>query len=525
MNTVQKRINLNVGQPNNYQLLHVMQGGNDSIEIIATLYNENKLYTIDANVIMLSGVTPSGTAIEDTTAITGHTEHTVSFLLTKNMLAVDGDLKLSIVLIDSKGKQDEEAQVLYTFPFVIKIINAPKGSIQESDFKAITDYVAKAEEHAQIATSKADEASTAASSAASSADTAASNASNAAISETNAKTSETNAKASEESASSSAATASTKALEANNSADSAASSASVAVSKASEISDYAEQSKSYAVGTNNTVRENDSVDNAKYYYEQAEQIAEGLNGALLPMGTIPFGQLSSQTKQAGYMYNISNDFTSDETFKDGGNITYPSGTNVYYTADGYWDCLAGTSVTGVKGDTESSYRKGNVNITKEDLGLGNVDNTADTNKNVKHAETATKATQDSDGKQINTTYARKTELPVVDSSLDINSTNALQNKTITSQLNAKANAVWNKKSILSKGQSVTVPETTNEILIQYANAGSSSAVSATYVYPFGNSFSVLRQTDSGYTSLASLSESGKVTADSNLNGYIVVFAR
>lgn len=46
----------------------------------------------------------------------------------------------------------------------------------------------------------------------------------------------------------------------------------------------------------------------------------------------------------------------------------------------------GTSeVTGVKGNAESSYRQGNVNITKENIGLGNVDNTADANKNVASA--------------------------------------------------------------------------------------------------------------------------------------------
>ena len=48
-------------------------------------------------------------------------------------------------------------------------------------------------------------------------------------------------------------------------------------------------------------------------------------------------------------------------------------------------------VTGVKGNSESSYRTGNVNITKANIGLGNVDNTADANKSVAHAETANEA--------------------------------------------------------------------------------------------------------------------------------------
>ena len=33
-----------------------------------------------------------------------------------------------------------------------------------------------------------------------------------------------------------------------------------------------------------------------------------------------------------------------------------------------------TAATGIKGDSESSYRTGNVNITKANIGLGNVEN-------------------------------------------------------------------------------------------------------------------------------------------------------
>ena len=43
-------------------------------------------------------------------------------------------------------------------------------------------------------------------------------------------------------------------------------------------------------------------------------------------------------------------------------------------------------VTGVKGNAEGSYRTGNVNITAANIGLGNVNNTADANKNVASAK-------------------------------------------------------------------------------------------------------------------------------------------
>ena len=73
------------------------------------------------------------------------------------------------------------------------------------------------------------------------------------------------------------------------------------------------------------------------------------------------------------------------------------------------------TVTGVKGGSESTYRTGNINITKANIGLGNVDNTADANKSVKHATSAdsatsaTKATQDGNGKVISSTYETKTD--------------------------------------------------------------------------------------------------------------------
>jgi hypothetical protein len=45
-----------------------------------------------------------------------------------------------------------------------------------------------------------------------------------------------------------------------------------------------------------------------------------------------------------------------------------------------------TTVSGVKGDAESEYRSGNVNITSANIGLGNVDNTADLDKPVSTAQ-------------------------------------------------------------------------------------------------------------------------------------------
>lgn len=47
-----------------------------------------------------------------------------------------------------------------------------------------------------------------------------------------------------------------------------------------------------------------------------------------------------------------------------------------------------TFVSGVKGSAEIEYRHGDVIITKANIGLGNVDNTADSEKHVAYADNA-----------------------------------------------------------------------------------------------------------------------------------------
>lgn len=60
-----------------------------------------------------------------------------------------------------------------------------------------------------------------------------------------------------------------------------------------------------------------------------------------------------------------------------------------------------SGVSGIKGSAEIEYRTGDVTISPTDIGLGNVDNTPDNEKNVNSA------TNDSDGNKIVDTYAKK----------------------------------------------------------------------------------------------------------------------
>lgn len=128
-------------------------------------------------------------------------------------------------------------------------------------------------------------------------------------------------------------------------------------------------------------------------------------------------------------------------------------------------------VTGVKGDAETEYRKGNVNITKANIGLGNVDNTADANKNV---ASAVKATKDGDGNVIKNTYATKTEV-----------TNGLNGKldktggTITGSLSVNG-GVTVGGNLTVNGTTTTIDSTTLQVtdkLIEVAHGNTTKLTS------------------------------------------------
>ena len=197
----------------------------------------------------------------------------------------------------------------------------------------------------------------------------------AAKSATAAEASESNAKVSETSASQSAATATSEAASASQSASTATDKANIATQKATEIigkaesaADSATKAQSYAVGGTGS-REGEDSDNAKYYFEQVKDVSEAIKGGLQPRGTVAFADLPALADvNAGWMYNISDEFTTTDDFKEGAGNVIPAGANIYKTSDEKWDVLAGTPVTGIKGANEDSFRRGNVELTAENVG-------------------------------------------------------------------------------------------------------------------------------------------------------------
>lgn len=162
------------------------------------------------------------------------------------------------------------------------------------------------------------------------------------VSETNAKTSEDNAKTSEINSKTSEANAGVSEQNAKTSETKALLSEQNAKSSETNALNSANRAQSYAVGGTGT-RTDEDYDNAHYYYNLTKNIVIGLDSGFIPMGTVSFSELMSVEKATGYVYNISDDFVTDDSFREGAGRSYTAGTNVYYTANREWDCFGGAS--------------------------------------------------------------------------------------------------------------------------------------------------------------------------------------
>jgi hypothetical protein len=116
------------------------------------------------------------------------------------------------------------------------------------------------------------------------------------------------------------------------------------------------------------------------------------------------------------------------------------------------------TITGVKGDAETDYRTGNVNITKENIGLGNVDNTSDLDKPI---STATQAALDD--KQATLTF---------DTTPTAGSTNPVTSDGIATEISA-LNSNLNQKVSSVNGET---PDTNGNVEIDATDIETSSGV-------------------------------------------------
>lgn len=156
------------------------------------------------------------------------------------------------------------------------------------------------------------------------------------------------AKASEEAASNSE----TEAKKSENAAAQSKSDAAISETNASNSADSAlnnaNRAQSYAVGGTGT-RDGEDTNNAQWYYNEIKDILNGVNIVFVPKGTVYFSELAVLKESAvpGYIYNIKDDFVTDDSFREGSGVTYTAGVNVYYIIDENgeykWDCFGGAA--------------------------------------------------------------------------------------------------------------------------------------------------------------------------------------
>lgn len=138
-----------------------------------------------------------------------------------------------------------------------------------------------------------------------------------------------------------------------------------------------------------------SATEAQGYADYTKQLVDGLGGVYIPQGSLAFASLPAQpaAQYQGYVWNITDAFTTDSRFLEGAGESVPAGANVACVlVDGAYkyDVLSGIVDL-------SNYAQ--INGTYSGMTVGNATN----------AQNATKATQDASGNVITATYATKTE--------------------------------------------------------------------------------------------------------------------
>lgn len=131
--------------------------------------------------------------------------------------------------------------------------------------------------------------------------------------------------------------------------------------------------------TTSKVNKSDIVNNLTT--NDAEKVLSGAQGVVIQDQIDDLNEAKLNKSDAANMYASKSAF-----------LLHEGNTNIHFTATERTkleNIEAGAQVntiTGVKGNSESTYRTGNVNITKANIGLENVDNTADSEKPVSTAQ-------------------------------------------------------------------------------------------------------------------------------------------
>lgn len=122
----------------------------------------------------------------------------------------------------------------------------------------------------------------------------------------------------------------------------------------------------FCIDVSENVVENSKIESS-YEYNALNEAIETVNALIkgltisgggagfVPMGTTTFSELNTIQKATGFVYNVSDDFVTDDTFIEGAGKSYTAGTNIYFTSDGLWDCLGGSTSSVASVDEVKTY--------------------------------------------------------------------------------------------------------------------------------------------------------------------------
>jgi hypothetical protein len=254
-------VTLNVKSANAIPVISCMQG--DTPILVCTIMNGTEKFVVNKaefDLCVCEGETAKHKAVTINASTNGNT---VSVKMTKNETDEAGDIKLCIRFSNTRNNT-----VISTFPFILKATQNPSYTAagQMDDVSALTDYVAEAKKYADSAKETTADVSTLAQK-----------------TTEKAQEAESSATAAKESAN----IAGNRATEAQEAAAATLKSSSTATSAAeytascrkeieqlaSEVENNSNIAKSYAVGET-SARDNEDIDNAKYYSQQAKKYAD-----------------------------------------------------------------------------------------------------------------------------------------------------------------------------------------------------------------------------------------------------------
>lgn len=343
--------------------------------------------------VTIEGTKPDGHGFQYS-GVLDQNAHTATFVTTEQMTVLAGAIECKLTLYLN-------SQRIGTALFILDV---EKAGINDSTIISDTELpliIAQATEQMERAEAAADAAAL--------------SETNAATSETNAATSETNAANSEiicgsfmRMAGVSAASAEQSAIISGSFMRTAGNYADGAEASATSANVGALKSEGHALGTQNgTPVSSDSPyyhNNAKYWADEARQSSAGGVAASV-IATAEPTNISTHAYAIGdqFVYNGIL-YTATSAISVGATIT--PGTNCSISDTITEQIENAGKVTGVKGNAESIYRTGNVNISPADIGLGDVDNTSDADKPVSTAtQAALNGKVSTDGASTNTTVA------------------------------------------------------------------------------------------------------------------------